>query len=109
MTSLPPTAGTACQRCQITLKRTAYEVRTGDGRSLRCLRCTLTNGPLVLRSLLIAAIVGTLLTAINQGNIILKGDASTALAWKIPLTYAVPYCVATAGALLNSHLRPSRG
>ena len=109
MTSRPPTAGTACQRCHVPLKRTAYEVRTGDGQSLRCLRCTLTNRSLVVRSLLIAAIVGTLLTAINQGNIILKGDASTALAWKIPLTYAVPYCVATAGALMNSHLRPARG
>ena len=109
MTSLPPTAGTACQRCHLTLERTAYQVRTGDGRSLRCLRCTLTNRSLVVRSLLIAAIVGTLLTAINQGNIILQGDAATALAWKIPLTYAVPYCVATAGALLNSRVRPPRG
>jgi len=109
VTSLPPTAGAACQRCQVTLKRTAYEVRTGDGRSLRCLRCTLTDRPLVVRSLVIAAIVGTLLTAINQGNIILQGDASAALAWKIPLTYAVPYCVATAGALLNSRVRPARG
>ena len=63
----------------------------------------------MVRSLLIAAIVGTLLTAINQGNVILQGDASAALAWKIPLTYSVPYCVATAGALMNSRLRPPRG
>ncbi len=107
MTSLPPAAGTGCQRCQVILKRTAYEVRTGDGRSLRCLRCALTNRPLVVRSLVIAAIVGTILTVINQGNVILGGDASAALAWKIPLTYAVPYCVATAGALLNSRVRPA--
>ena len=59
----------------------------------------------MVRSLVIAAIVGTLLTAINQGNVILQGDASAALAWKIPLTYSVPYCVATAGALLNSRVR----
>ena len=61
-----------------------------------------------MRSLVIATVVGTLLTAINQGNVILQGDASLALAWKIPLTYAVPYCVATAGALLNSRVRPPR-
>ena len=58
---------------------------------------------------MVALVVGTLLTAINQGNVILQGDASAALAWKIPLTYSVPYCVATAGALLNSRVRPSRG
>ena len=63
----------------------------------------------MVRSLVIAAIVGTLLTAINQGNIILQGDASAALAWKIPLTYSVPYCVATAGALMNSRVRSPRG
>ena len=65
--------------------------------------------PLVARSLIIALIVGTILTAINQGNVIVGGDASAALAWKIPLTYAVPYCVATAGALLNSRVRPPEG
>ena len=65
--------------------------------------------PLVARSLIIALIVGTLLTAINQGNVIFQGDASPALAWKIPLTYAVPYCVATAGALMTSRVRAARG
>ena len=98
-----------CERCQCRLRGAFYEVRAGGAASCRCLRCTLTNRPLVLRSLIIAAIVGTLLTAINQGNIILQGDASAALAWKIPLTYAVPYCVATAGALMNSRLRAPRG
>jgi len=57
---------------------------------------------MVRRSLAIALIVGTVLTAINQGNIILGGEFPAALAWKIPLTYAVPYCVATVGALLNA-------
>ena len=109
MTSLSPTAGAVCERCQRRLRGAFYEVRAGDGRSLRCLRCTLTNRPLVVRSLLIAAIVGTLLTAINQGNVIFQGDASPALAWKIPLTYSVPYCVATVGALMNSRVPPARG
>ncbi|TMF08596.1 MAG: hypothetical protein E6I38_07215 [Chloroflexi bacterium] len=69
---------------------------------MRCLTCALTFWPLVRRSAIVALIVGTILTAINQGNIILGGDIPASLYWKIPLTYAVPYCVATTGALLNS-------
>ena len=48
--------------------------------------------------------MGAILTAINQGNLIVQGDFPAALAWKIPLTYAVPYCVATWGALVNSRV-----
>lgn len=71
----------------------------------RCLRCALLYRPLASRSLVIALIVGTILTAINQGNLIVQGDFPVALAWKVPLTYAVPYCVATTGAILNSRQR----
>ena len=107
MTSLPPTAGAVCERCAQPLRRVRYELRVHGGRTPRCLRCALMHRPLVARSLIIALIVGTILTAINQGNVILGGDASAALAWKIPLTYAVPYCVATVGALLNSRVGPA--
>jgi len=55
--------------------------------------------PLVRRGLIIALIVGTILTAINQGNLMVQGTFPAALAWKIPLTYLVPFCVATWGAL----------
>jgi hypothetical protein len=61
----------------------------------------LTHGPLMRRSLIVALIVGTILTAINQGNVLLSGEFPPSLYWKIPLTYAVPYCVATTGAILN--------
>jgi hypothetical protein len=54
------------------------------------------------RSLLIALLVGSLLTAINQGNLLLDGEFPAALYWKIPLTYCVPFLVATAGAVLNA-------
>ncbi len=63
--------------------------------------------PLVVRSFLVCLIVGTILTAINQGNVILGGDFPTTLAWKIPLTYAVPYCVATIGAIFNARSKAS--
>ncbi|TMB71133.1 MAG: hypothetical protein E6J43_00250 [Chloroflexi bacterium] len=75
------------------------------------MRCALTFGPLVRRSAIVALIVGTILTAINQGNIIIGGDFPASLYWKIPLTYAVPYCVATTGAILNGrrHLQFGKG
>jgi hypothetical protein len=78
-------------------------MRTAAGSEVhRCLRCALAHGPLVRRSLIVALIVGTILTAINQGNIILRGDFPDSLYWKVPLTYVVPYCVATTGAILNA-------
>jgi len=51
------------------------------------------------RSALIAIVVGTVLAAINQGDVLLAGHWAPALAWKLPLTYAVPFVVATLGAL----------
>jgi hypothetical protein len=56
------------------------------------------------RSLLTALVVGTILTAINQGNLILQGAFSSDMMWKIPLTYCVPFCVATWGALINNRV-----
>ena len=43
-----------------------------------------------------------MLTALNQGDVLLAGDLSNALYWKIPLTYCVPFLVATYGALINN-------
>ncbi len=54
------------------------------------------------RSVVIALIVGVLQIVINQGDVVLGGNASTALIWKIPLTVMVPFAVATVGALTNS-------
>ena len=54
--------------------------------------------PSVLRrSLAAAVIVGTVLNLINQGDALFAGKA---LDWlKVALTYIVPYCVATYGAV----------
>jgi hypothetical protein len=49
------------------------------------------------RSLFVALIVGTVLNLINQGDV-LFGEGKLNFA-KIALTYAVPYCVATYGAV----------
>jgi hypothetical protein len=65
----------------------------------KCLAYALVHPPMLGRSALIAIVVGTILTAINQGDVLLAGQWSPALAWKLPLTYAVPFIVATLGAL----------
>ena len=52
---------------------------------------------IVRRSLILAAIVGTILNIINQGDAIFSGGP--VVAWKLVLTYCVPYCVATYGAV----------
>jgi hypothetical protein len=59
-------------------------------------QCCVSNG-VPQRSFLVALIVGTILNLINQGDVLL-GAAHLNLA-KLLLTYAVPYCVATYGAV----------
>jgi hypothetical protein len=92
----------SCTNCGRTLRNTAYELRTGDRRSPHCLRCALRYRPMLKRSLVVCVVVGTMLTAINQGNFILAGDFQAAMAWKIPMTYTVPFIVASAGSLMNA-------
>ncbi len=54
-----------------------------------------TRRDIVIRGQKVGAIVGTILVAINQGDVILAGQLDASAAWKIPLTYLVPYCVST--------------
>ena len=54
------------------------------------------------RSAATGLVVGTVLVAINQGGTLAAGHLGASLLWQIPLTYAVPFCVATWGALSNS-------
>jgi hypothetical protein len=89
-----------CARCgQVLGPRTAYQFPTPSGFVRKCLACAVGHPPMLRRSAVIAAIVGTVLTAINQGDLLLAGRWLPALAWKLPLTYAVPFIVATLGAL----------
>ena len=64
--------------------------------------CTLRYPPLLKRSFVTALVVGTILVAINQGTVLVEGQLTASLLWKVPLTYAVPFCVATWGALSNT-------
>jgi hypothetical protein len=49
------------------------------------------------RSFVVAVVVGTVLNLINQGDALLSGTRLDLT--KIILTFAVPYCVATYGAV----------
>jgi hypothetical protein len=47
-------------------------------------------------------VVGTVLTAINQGEVLLHGPLVVTLIWKLPLTYAVPFVVSMYSAVAIS-------
>ncbi|MGE3594319.1 MAG: nitrate/nitrite transporter NrtS [Dehalococcoidia bacterium] len=85
----------ACSVCSRPL-HPAYRVR---GTAPRCLRHALLHPALLRRSLITALVVGTILTAINQGDRILAGDVTAVMVLKIGLTYCVPFCVSSYGAL----------
>jgi hypothetical protein len=92
-----------CARCRRPLAKGEGFVMAAERR---CLQCTLRRPALLRRSLVTALVVGTLITGINQGNVMLRGDFSTDLEWKIPLSYMTPFIVATWGALSNSRPLP---
>jgi hypothetical protein len=97
-TDLP---STECSRCRAALRAGRGFRMAGD---VRCLKCTLQRLSLLRRSFVTALVVGTALTAINQGNVIASGELPSNLLWKIPLTYCVPFLVATWGGLINSRV-----
>ena len=96
---------TACQNCG----RLARSGRTFVFRppgadpattgTVKCVRCGPRHRPMLRRSAIVAVIVGTILTLLNQGDGLFSGNWNNALYWKIPLTYCVPFLVATYGAL----------
>jgi hypothetical protein len=59
-------------------------------------KCCVSDG-VPRRSFFVALVVGTILNLINQGDAMI-GDAGLNFI-KLLLTYAVPYCVATYGAV----------
>ena len=47
----------------------------------------------------IAAVVGVILTAINEGDLLIRGRLDTSLAFKLPLNFLVPFLVSNLGLL----------
>jgi hypothetical protein len=57
------------------------------------------------RTLKIAAVVGTLLSLINQGSVIFGGDATVATWLRVGFNYFVPFCVSSSGFLSATRRR----
>jgi hypothetical protein len=58
------------------------------------------------KAILTALVVGTILTTINHGDAIAVGEWP--MAWKVLLTYCVPYCVTTWGAITGKRAQVRR-
>ncbi len=100
----------ACVRCGAEIKaRRGFVFKSqpsvtseNAAPTVKCFTCALQHWPMLKRSIIAALVVGTILTLLNQGDVLLSGSWNNALYWKIPLTYGVPFMVATYGALSNS-------
>lgn len=57
------------------------------------------------RTLLVSLVVGTVLFTINQLDVVLAGEATTATWVKSAMTYLVPFCVANYGILTATRRR----
>ena len=107
-----PTLG--CARCGRTLRKgwsfafnaglatAGTGVAAQLGVAFKCIQCALRHWPMLRRSLIVALTIGTILAFLNHGDTFVSGNWKPGLYWKIPLTYCVPFCVATFGALTNS-------
>jgi hypothetical protein len=58
--------------------------------------------PHLRRTVTISLVVGTILFAINQLDVVVRGDATTAVWVKAAITYLVPFAVSNAGILIAS-------
>jgi hypothetical protein len=81
-----------------------YRFSTPAGADLRCWQHALVYGPVLVRALKVAALVGTILFVINQLDVVLTGQLTTLVVAKIGLTYLVPFGVSTYSALAANRL-----
>jgi hypothetical protein len=56
----------------------------------------------LIRSLKVAAVIGTVLGAINHYDMFLSGQFEPRRVAQLLITYVVPYCVATYGAVMEA-------
>lgn len=83
--------------------RFAFVGPTGE-REPRCTRHAIVYPRVRDRALRVALVVGVVLFAINQLDVVLRGELSAVVAAKILLTFAVPYAVSTYSALQVNRL-----
>ncbi|HEV8655661.1 MAG TPA: nitrate/nitrite transporter NrtS [Candidatus Limnocylindria bacterium] len=93
-------------RCDVCGRAARYAFpTTGGGADVRCGRHAVAYPRVRDRALGVGLVVGTILFAINQLDVVLSGAITPLLAAKVALTYLVPYSVATYSALEVSRRR----
>ena len=70
-----------------------------------CLACAIRYRPGLKRAIYVSLVVGTILTTINQGDVLLAGALTPIVAAKILLTYLVLYSVSTFSARSANHVK----
>lgn len=85
-----------------------YLFRDRERHEARCLACALRYPPMIRKALAVAGVVGTILVAINQGDLLLTGQISKTEVVKILLTYSVPFCVSVYSVLAMSRERVTK-
>lgn len=74
--------------------RSTLERLTAIDRLRSCVSAA-SDRALLRRSIITCLVVGTILTVMNQGDRLLRGEFDAATGWKIGLTFLVPFVVAT--------------
>ena len=97
-----PASSFRCVVCRRPLQP-EYRLRGGE---TRCLWHAIRHPAVVRRAFVTALVVGTVLTAINQGDRILAGDVTALVLFKAVLTFCVPFVVSTSGALGAARIMP---
>ena len=101
---MPPSSSAAadlptCARCH---RPGRYRGAVAGRPVPLCTRHFVRSRTTLKRATVTAVVVGTILTALNQGDLLLTGDTAPAMLWKIPLTYLVPFTVTIWGALTRA-------
>ena len=58
-------------------------------------RSAATDRSILGRSAIMCLVVGAVLTFINHGDQLIRGELDSSMLWKVPLTFLVPFVVAT--------------
>ena len=83
---------TTCDQCGRTsgkgwsfaFKKPVPEGEPDAGGIIKCFRCAIRYRPMLRRSVFVALVVGSVLTLLNQGDILFAGSWNGALYWKVP-------------------------
>lgn len=77
--------------------------------SWRQIPAVCAHRPHLRRTVTIALVVGVVLFAINQLDVVVAGHATAAVWLKAGLTFLVPFCVSNYGVVIATHRRKSGG